>query len=88
MAAEHLSQPSMAADSHQPLVGVFVADDSDVVLYYADTPQASGQSPSRAAEALAVIGAWAHMDWDTLADSLDRIRHDSQPTPPIALDDV
>ena len=35
--------------------------------------------------ALAVIGAWSDLDWEETAAELDRIRHESTPTPPIEL---
>ena len=89
MAAERLPHPSIATDSSRPLIGVFVDDDSDVVQYVAEDPSAPADSPSAGAqEALAVVGAWSDLDWDELADSLDRIRHESRPTPPVDLGDV
>jgi hypothetical protein len=36
-------------------------------------------------DALGVIGAWEDLDWDEMVASLDRIRHESVPTPPIEL---
>ena len=50
------------------------------------------ESPERAATtplpesvriALSLAGAWSDLDWDETVDALDRIRHESQPTPPI-----
>jgi hypothetical protein len=32
---------------------------------------------------LALAGAWADLDWEEAEAELDRIRHESQPTPPI-----
>jgi 2'-5' RNA ligase len=37
----------------------------------------------RKQSALNAIGAWSHLDADEMLDALDRIRHESQPTPPI-----
>ena len=34
-------------------------------------------------QALSVIGAWRDLDWEHALDELDRIRHESRPTPPI-----
>ena len=36
-------------------------------------------------KALGVIGAWSDLDWDETVAGLDRIRHESKPTPPIKL---
>jgi hypothetical protein len=77
----------IAAPSSQPLVGVFLDDESDEVAYFVDdaaTP-AADLSPG-ARDALSVIGAWSDLDWDALTDELDRIRHASPPTPPVDLD--
>lgn len=38
------------------------------------------------ADALDLVGAWSDLDIDEMADALDRIRHESKPTPPIDLD--
>jgi hypothetical protein len=34
-------------------------------------------------QALSMIGAWRDLDWTHALDELDRIRHESRPTPPI-----
>ena len=36
--------------------------------------------------ALAAIGSWSDLDWEEMEAALDRIRHESRPTPPIDLD--
>jgi hypothetical protein len=36
-------------------------------------------------EALGLVGAWSDLDWDEMIEALDRIRHESKPTPPIEL---
>jgi hypothetical protein len=36
-------------------------------------------------EALDLAGAWSDLDWDDTIAALDRIRHESKPTPPIKL---
>jgi hypothetical protein len=37
--------------------------------------QATGDQP--------LSGAWADLDWNDMVDELERIRHESKPTPPI-----
>lgn len=45
--------------------------------------------PGTVEEALALAGAWSDLDWDDMVEALDRIHHDSKPTPPIVdLDDL
>jgi len=57
------------------VVRYFTAEqDADRVLAE-DTTQA----------ALALAGAWSDLAWDELEQALDRIRHESQPTPPLAV---
>jgi hypothetical protein len=36
-------------------------------------------------ETLALAGSWSDLDWDTMEEELDRIRHESKPTPPFRL---
>jgi hypothetical protein len=37
-------------------------------------------------ETLALAGAWKDLDFDDMLEQLDNIRHESKPTPPLALD--
>ena len=37
-------------------------------------------------EALALAGAWKDLDFDDMLEQLDKIRHESKPTPPFELD--
>jgi len=39
-------------------------------------------------EALALAGAWKDLPSDEMEEKLDRIRHQSAPTPPFTLDDA
>ena len=36
-------------------------------------------------DALRLAGAWSHLDWEEMVEALDRMRHESKPTPPIEL---
>jgi len=38
--------------------------------------------------ALDLIGAWRDIPWDEMETELDRIRHESPPTPPIDTDEI
>jgi len=40
-------------------------------------------APAATQEALGAIGAWSDLDWYEMEQALDRIRHESNPTPPI-----
>ena len=89
-----------AADPHQrlttrasqPLIGIPTTEGSEeIVRYFAsedDADRAFGQPQAGAERALRLIGAWQHLDAEDgpdMLDELDRIRHESKPTPPLEL---
>jgi hypothetical protein len=72
------------------LIGVFrQRNGQEVVEYFTDEAdlEAPGADDGVAA-ALSVIGAWSDLDFDETLDALDRNRHESKPTPPIALTEL
>ena len=87
MAHHAASSPSLAAAAEQPLIGIVLEEDGQqVVRYFADEAAADAAVADHAlARALAAIGSWANLDWDETVEALDRIRHESTPTPPIEL---
>jgi hypothetical protein len=87
MAQRVASRPSLAAALDQPLIGLVLEEGGQqVVRYFADEAAADAAVADRAlARALAAIGSWSDLDWDETAEALDRIRHESTPTPPIEL---
>ena len=59
-------------------------DGREAVAYFADSEAADAAMPPGTVErALALFGAWSDLDRDDAIKSLDRIRHESKPTPPI-----
>lgn len=84
------AHPSLVVRADQPLIGIFLEEDGrEVVRYFTDEVEADAAgSDAVTVEAKALAGAWSHMDWDELADSLDRIRHESEPTPPFESGDA
>lgn len=79
-------QPSsFAVRDDQPLIGLFVHEKGkQVIRYYSDEEAADAASTKSATDAaLGAIGAWSDLDWEEMEEALDRIRHESQPTPPI-----
>jgi hypothetical protein len=87
MAAERHPQhiPSFSVSPDQPLIGlVFIEDGQEVVRYFADEAAADAAAlPESVHVALSLAGAWGDLDWNEAEAALDRIRHESQPTPPI-----
>ena len=76
---------SMIALDDQPLIGVPVKlNGREVVRYFTDEAAADEGLPANSIEtALSLAGAWSDLDWDDAIRTLDRIRHESKPTPPI-----
>lgn len=48
---------------------------------------ATGNLSASKQAVLDLFGAWSHLDEDEMIEALDRIRHESVPTPPIKFDD-
>jgi hypothetical protein len=69
------------------LIGIIVEEKGKEVARYFTDEKAADAAVSRGVtqEALSVIGAWSDLDWDETVAALDRIRHESKPTPPIKL---
>jgi hypothetical protein len=78
---------SVQADPGQPLIGIMTEDQGhEVVRYFteeADADRVLVEDTTQAA--LALAGAWSDLVWEELAQALDRIRHESPPTPPLAV---
>ena len=89
---EHQShpRPSLIVRPDQPLIGIPLEESGqEVVRYFTDEEEADkavGQDSVQ--RALNVIGAWKDIDTPDALDILDRIRHDSEPTPPIEVHDA
>ena len=78
----------LVADRDEPIYAIPIMIDGQEreLLITASAYEAS--FPESVGRALELAGAWSDLDWDEMAESLDRIRHESTPTPPIDLDDL
>jgi hypothetical protein len=89
MASENQSSPStsLAVTPDRPLIGIiFVEDGQEVVRYFVDEAEADAAVFAQHGEdARSLAGAWADLDWEEARDALERIRHESEPTPPIEI---
>lgn len=77
---------SLAIQPDQPLIGLPIPDESgtETFRFFADEATAeSAAQPYRTTSAADLAGVWSDLDWDEMEQELDRIRHDSVPTPPI-----
>ena len=81
------ARPSLLVQDNQPLIGIPCEEQGhEVVRYFTDEQAADAAvSHSTTQAALRVIGAWSDMDWEEMVEALDRMRHESKPTPPIEL---
>ncbi len=75
----------LTARGDQALIGIPVRENGkEMVRYIADEDDLeNGASISSVERALALAGVWSDLDADEMLDELDRIRHESKPTPPI-----
>jgi hypothetical protein len=80
----------LATRRSQPLIGVPTGEGADEGVRYFTSEAEADRFLSRNQEnvkiALSAIGGWSDLDFDEMLDSLDRIRHQSKPTPPIDQD--
>lgn len=85
--AAHDSDPakSLVLGPDQPLFGILVSQDGrEVAHYFTDETVADAPGANHATQsALSAIGSWSDLDWQETIETLDRIRHDSVPTPPL-----
>ncbi|HEU5430126.1 MAG TPA: hypothetical protein VFU81_00600 [Thermomicrobiales bacterium] len=84
---ESPSKPrSLAVRDDHPLIGVRVEENGQALTrYFSDEAAADAVLTENGTQAaLAAIGAWADLDWPDAMREFDRIRHESEPTPPIA----
>jgi hypothetical protein len=76
----HRSHDMLGVEEAEPLSELITIQDGHEIVTAVDNRIESDEA---AQNALNVFGAWSDLDWDEAARSLDRIRHESAPTPPI-----
>jgi hypothetical protein len=78
---------SLRVGRDQPLIAIpVVEDDEEVTYYFVDEQAAEEFMLQQGIDARALAGAWSDLDWEESVEALDRIRHESKPTP--QLDDL
>lgn len=73
----------MVADDEPGVVAPAVENGRNVTYRLVGAETAEAVLPRSTQDAMGVIGAWSDLDWDEMAEALDRIRHESVPPPPI-----
>jgi hypothetical protein len=85
----HISQ-GLPTRRSQPLIGVPTGEGTDEGVRYFTSEDEADRFLSKDQEgvkkALSAIGGWSDLDFDEMLDALDKIRHQSKPTPPIDKD--
>jgi len=78
---------SFTVHSNQPLIGVILQESGqEVVRYFAEDADADAATSSSAIQGvLNLAGAWSDLNWEEVEKDLYRIRHESNPTPPLSL---
>lgn len=79
------SAPFLVVERHEPVVAIPITENGREVVYYGVDGAEYQQSPHPLSvqDALDLAGAWSDIDWDEAVDTLDHIRHESKPTPPV-----
>jgi hypothetical protein len=78
------SERGLTVPADRALIGLVFEHEGPVVTrYFADEAGADAAVGGAAHEALALVGAWSDLDWKEIEESLDRVRHESPPSPPI-----
>ena len=69
----------------QPLIAVTVETNGvEEVRYFVDDAAADAALSQAGRKApIKLAGVWSDLDAEAMLDSLDRLRHESKPTPPI-----
>jgi hypothetical protein len=74
----------LVADRDHPLIAIPVDENGrELTYYFVDEGAVDEVLPRSVQDALNLAGAWSDLDWDEMIEALDRIRHESKPTPPI-----
>ncbi len=75
----------LLATSSQPLIGVLDADLHHVRYFTTEEEADAALAADAVTDALSLAGVWRDLDWEVVVGDLDRLRHESKPTPPVSL---
>lgn len=77
--------PGLVVERDQAVIAIpLIENGRDVVHYVVETGTSTpAYLPGSVRDALDLAGVWSDLDWDETVEALERIRQESQPTPPI-----
>jgi len=91
MSGSHIERvATLIVERDEPVVATPLIENGREVVHYTVEFEmvTSATRPGSVRDALDLAGVWGDHDWDETVDALDRIRHESQPTPPIESNDL
>lgn len=80
--SRYVRSGSFIVGNGQPVIAIPLVVDGQGVERFS-TEIASVANPESVQAVLDLAGAWTDLDWDETVATLDRIRHENRPTPPI-----
>lgn len=93
IAEQQINQPScLTARPARPLIAIIRWQDGEEFVDYFISEEAADAALERMDEErtqriLSLFGVWSDLDWDTAVEELDRIRHESKPSPPLSFEE-
>lgn len=78
-------EPLFVVQGDEPLIAIPGTEDGeDAVTYFTSEEAADAATTDDIVRtALALAGAWSDLSWEDVEAALYRIRHESEPTPPL-----
>ena len=82
---EHDTSTTFSVASDEPLIAIPLDEHGvERVLYFTSDAEADAYIRTRRpAGPVSMAGIWSELDANDMLDRLDRIRHESSPTPPL-----
>jgi hypothetical protein len=81
--SKHVSSLFIRPD--QPLIGVLIEEGGEELVQYFSEDEAYSELADNTRIALQLAGAWGDLDWQDMEQELERIRHETPPSPPLSL---
>jgi hypothetical protein len=76
-----IRKPGMTARHDRPLIGIVLVEEGEVIVRYVTDESEADAAMAHLTPGRSLAGLWADLDWEDAIEALDRIRHESVPTP-------